>query len=578
MISRRILAAVALLCSVVAPAHAQKTKATIITEIPVLCPPNQFNGQCTVTNANQLWSDIVNSIMPTAPVTSGNLACFSGTTGLLQDCGTFGPHTVLGSIAGGAPAQLSQTQLTSLINPATPSLFGAVKFDNSTIILNGSGQLQAVGAASTSVSPFTTTVTGGVNGDLLGVTTSGCSSGSPCLSQVTLTAPLVGYTPQGTGGVETTVNAELNRTIWVNDYGAVCNGVTNDTAAFQAAINQGQSSGIPVRFIGTCLVETTQLSITAAIDFGGVSGVASVISTVSGFSPIMVSTTSPVVVHDFGITYVSSVANDTAIIVTAGTSAENSGSKFYHLAINGANIGIAFVKASGWIFRDNTIENISASGVGMEVSNSNNVDSGDSTAYGNTIGCNASVNCQAGVLWHSSGGFRFNNNKINGAAGASTGWTNGVSIQLASGASTSDIFILGNSIEGLLNSGVGVSMSRLGTTGGLNLVMIEGNELGGGQVCVEEPTDANGAWLTGVTVSGNTCEPVNTSSTAGYSFATAVNGLYIGGGTIFSPEPGNNQAVILGSQTATNCAVGPLPKQGTFVASTLSSCTSYVPN
>jgi hypothetical protein len=88
MISRRILAAVALLCSFAAPAYAQKTKAAIIAEIPVLCPSGQLTGSCTITNAQQLWSDLANSIMPTAPVVSGNLACFNGTTGLLQDCGS----------------------------------------------------------------------------------------------------------------------------------------------------------------------------------------------------------------------------------------------------------------------------------------------------------------------------------------------------------------------------------------------------------------------------------------------------------------------------------------------------------
>src|SRR6266404_6632030 len=80
----------------------------------------------------------------------------------------------------------------------------------------------------------------------------------------------VTYTPQGTGGVATTVASELNRTIWVNDYGAVCNGVTDDHVAFQNAINEGQSLGLPVRFSGACAI-TTGLSITTSVDFGGVS-------------------------------------------------------------------------------------------------------------------------------------------------------------------------------------------------------------------------------------------------------------------------------------------------------------------
>jgi hypothetical protein len=83
MISRRILAAVALLCAPVIPAQAQKTRAQLNSEIGTSFPDNNFPLLLrNVTN------DIVNSIMPTAPVTNGNVACFNGTTGLLQDCAT----------------------------------------------------------------------------------------------------------------------------------------------------------------------------------------------------------------------------------------------------------------------------------------------------------------------------------------------------------------------------------------------------------------------------------------------------------------------------------------------------------
>lgn len=87
MIFRRLIAALALLFALVAPAHAQKTKATLNTEISVNFPDNTA-GFITPLELRNTTLDIVNSIMPTAPVVSGNLACYSGTTGLLQDCGT----------------------------------------------------------------------------------------------------------------------------------------------------------------------------------------------------------------------------------------------------------------------------------------------------------------------------------------------------------------------------------------------------------------------------------------------------------------------------------------------------------
>lgn len=88
MISRRIFAAVALLCAITVPAYAQKTKAQLNSEIGVNFPDNT-QQQILPLNLRNVGLDTVNSIMPTAPVASGNFASFNGTTGLLQDSGIF---------------------------------------------------------------------------------------------------------------------------------------------------------------------------------------------------------------------------------------------------------------------------------------------------------------------------------------------------------------------------------------------------------------------------------------------------------------------------------------------------------
>lgn len=58
-------------------------------------------------------------------------------------------------------------------------------------------------------------------------------------------ASAVAYDPSGTGAVQTTVQDKLRQTVSVKDFGAVGDGVADDTSAIQAALTASQSVHIP---------------------------------------------------------------------------------------------------------------------------------------------------------------------------------------------------------------------------------------------------------------------------------------------------------------------------------------------
>lgn len=78
----------------------------------------------------------------------------------------------------------------------------------------------------------------------------------------------VGFTQSGTGGVAQTVQTKLQQTVSVKDFGAVGDGVTDDTAAIQAAVNAMPASGGSLEFSsGATFVIGTPINFTGKSNF-----------------------------------------------------------------------------------------------------------------------------------------------------------------------------------------------------------------------------------------------------------------------------------------------------------------------
>lgn len=232
---------------------------------------------------------------------------------------------------------------------------------------------------------------------------------------------------------------------------------------------------------------------------------------------------------------------------------------FDNITITWLPISVDAVAASYWSM--NNCEFLSYNIAGVQVANTNNTDSGDSTIQGCLF--NTPGTAGAGILQKSSGGLKVIGNKF-------LGGQNGYALNFNGTASTSDLLFTGNSIENM--SQQAVSLARQSGTFNFSNLIFTGNEFAVENTGIQ--TDASN-FINELIVQGNV---FNLSSGAGYGINLAtVTDFNIGGNT-FKGNGGTPNGITI----AASCANGKIGKNTyASLSSTLvnsSTSTNYEPD
>lgn len=135
------------------------------------------------------------------------------------------------------------------------------------------------------ISQLTSATTPLVGTEVMPIVQSGATVQTPVSNVITASS---GYTPSGTGAVSRSVSSKLQESVSVKDFGAVGDGITDDTAAIQAAIDASRRIYFPV---GTYAIGAPLRLPTQKVLFGD--GIGSIIKALPALASATIPTITP---------------------------------------------------------------------------------------------------------------------------------------------------------------------------------------------------------------------------------------------------------------------------------------------
>lgn len=312
-----------------------------------------------------------------------------------------------------------------------------------------------------------------------------------------LMASMIGFVPLGTGAVRTTVDAELKRGhLHSKDFGAAGDGTTDDTATLQAWLNACSTLGIPgfldtgSYFISSALTVTNSngISIFGPEASPGNAAEAKIVMGSLTQDGIQFDTTGRICLKGFGIVS-SGIPTAGAALNFQGSRNQTVGGSLRRLDLGfGTTTGTAWngIVASG--LASFTIDDcsVSAQNICAHITSP-----GDSEIH-NCLFTPLSANAGGLLIDGDPGGLRVISNKFN--SGISYLYGISVSVSITDG----DLFIIGNSIEGVIGqsgsvAGYGIIIDQIGGQQFGNVIII-GNEVACGNI------DCYAIWVNNTTV------------------------------------------------------------------------------